>query len=221
MFTCVQYLIFSEQQCCSIFYDARKWSDWLRALCREKVIISKMAATWRLHSAAMRDFVLLFILIGSQQQVNPAACKLQLELQVKDITFCSSQKCAWRNTMRCAACSAGILALQSCTVIIFSCILDRRASFLLHFLWFCSDGTSPFPFKSVFTMVKTVTVKEETSNFSLDWAQGDSADLSEFSNLSHFFAQAKKCVLKVTLSIFRILAHPAPSFVPWKLNIRY
>jgi hypothetical protein len=47
-----------------------------------------MAATRRLQSAAMRDFVLLILLIGSQQQVNPAGCehfKLQLELRVEEI----------------------------------------------------------------------------------------------------------------------------------------
>jgi hypothetical protein len=54
------------------------------------VIISKMAATGRLRSGAMRGFVLLILLIGSQQQVNPAGCehfKLQLELQVEEINI--------------------------------------------------------------------------------------------------------------------------------------
>jgi hypothetical protein len=49
-----------------------------------------MAAARRLRSAAMRDFVLLVLLIGSQQQVNPAACEhftFQLKLQVEEINI--------------------------------------------------------------------------------------------------------------------------------------
>ena len=130
---------FSEQQqCCSTFYDDRKWSDWLRALCRGRVIISKMASTRRLHSAALRDFVLLIFLFGSQQQVNPgAACEhftFKLKLQVEEIniykkSLCSAQKCAkncaWRNTMRCAACSADILSLLYCDYFL---LYSRRKS---------------------------------------------------------------------------------------------
>jgi hypothetical protein len=47
-----------------------------------------MASTRRLRSVAMRDFIFIILLIGSQQQVNAAACEhftFLLELQVEDI----------------------------------------------------------------------------------------------------------------------------------------